>query len=102
MATVNETWGEKLRWARSEVLTLREKYPNESLLLSVLAQLDYLIALDDGVESDDSSLEDIDIGHLAVYQLADMLRHDVSVALCDIAQKVKRDLRRQGRKSKLD
>lgn len=102
MAAVSDKWIDKLRWARGEVLALREKHPNEQLLLSASTQLEYLIALDEGVETDDSSLEDIDVGYLAMYPLSDIVSYDLSVALCDIADKIKRDLRRQGRKSKLD
>ena len=99
MAEVNEQWVDKLKWARTELLALRKQYPQERLLLSAITQLEYLIALEEGIESDKSSLEIVDIGYLAVYPLADIVSHDLSVALCDISQKIKRDLRRQGRKS---
>ena len=98
---MNEYWLEKLIQARSWVLTLRGKYPDEILLLSALTQLDYLIALECGVEHDDSGLEKIDVGYLAMYPLVDILPHDLSVTLCDIAGKVKRELRLQGRQSNL-
>lgn len=93
-------WDKMLRWSRQQVLKLREKYPDEPALLSVVTQLDYLIALADGVETDDSALEDITIGYLAVYPLADVLPDDVSVALCEISQMIKQGLRSVGRRSK--
>ena len=102
MAAVSEKWTDKLRWARTEVLSLREKHPNEQLLLSASTQLEYLIALAEGAETDDSSLEEIDVGYLAMYPLSDIVSYDLSVALCDISDKIKRDFRRQGRKSKVD
>lgn len=101
MAALDGEWMAGLCRARAGVLALRDKYPSETLLLSAATQLDYLIALADGKESDDSALEEIDLGHLAAYPLADVLSYDLSVALCDIAERIRRDLRRQGRNPRL-
>ena len=98
---MKETWLDKLTYARKGIVSLQEQYPKDACLLSALSQLDYLIALECGDEQDDSLLEKIDVGYLAMYQLIGILSHEMSVALCDIACKVKRDLRLQGRKSNL-
>ncbi len=63
---MNENWLEKLMRARSGVLTLREKYPEELMLVSAVTQLDYVIALECGVEQNDSGLEKIDVGYLTM------------------------------------
>ena len=98
---LNETWLEKLISARLGVLTLREKYPNENALISAAAQLEYLIALEQGVESDDSALERITLGYLSAYPLSDIISHELWNTLAEIDDKVKPELRRQGRKSEL-
>ncbi len=101
MAAENETWLQTLTYARKGILALQERFPREVCFTSALSQLDYLIALESGDEHDDSLLERIDVGYLAMYQLIGILSHELSTALCDIACKVKRDLRLKGRRSNL-
>lgn len=98
---MDEDWLEKLMQARSGVLALQARYPRDVCLTSALSQLDYLIALESGDEHDDSLLEKIDVGYLAMYQLIDILSHELSTTLCDISCKVRRDLRLKGRRSNL-
>lgn len=101
MTQMNETWLETLTYARKGILMLQQAHPREVCLTSALSQLDYLIALESGDEHDDSLLEKIDLGYLAMYQLIDILSHELSTTLCDIAYKVRRDLRLKGRRSNL-
>ncbi|MCK4658558.1 MAG: hypothetical protein KAV82_03465 [Phycisphaerae bacterium] len=99
---MTDLWQAKLQWTLSELKKLREKHPDDRLIVSGITQLQYLLALAEGTESDDSSLEKIDIGYLAVYSLADVVSYDLSVAMCDISEGVRHILRRQGRKPNID
>lgn len=99
---MSDAWPTKLRWAISELEGLHVTYAGDRLILSAITQLQYLLALAEGQETNDSALEKIDIGYLAMYSLSDIISYDLSVALCDIADKVRRDLRAQGRHLNID
>lgn len=93
MAVLGDIFGDVLKSSLAAIDDLRQTYPNVQALLSVRSQLHYLIALDDGIEVDDSALENLTLGYLAVYPLAGILPSDLSKSLCDISQRVKRRLR---------
>lgn len=92
-----ERWKDDLIVALNEIIELQKQVPHVTALGSAHAQLIYLIALADGTETDDSRLEEIMIGRLAVYQLAGIISFKLSELLCDIEDKVDRYLRRRGR-----
>jgi hypothetical protein len=91
-------WTEQLRTAREQISTLQTEHPEELLLTSVHRQLDYLLDVAEGT-ADDTKLETINVGRLAMYPLVDLLPDDLCNLLCEISGKVRRDLKRQGRKS---
>jgi len=99
---MNAAWQDKLEWTIGELGRLHNRYPDDRLIVSAISQVQYLLALAKGTEPDDSSLEKIDIGYLAMYSLADIVSYDLSVAMCDISDKVRRDLRRQGRRLNIE
>lgn len=92
-----ERWRDDLIVALNEIVELQKQAPHVIALGSAQAQLVYLIALADGTETDDSRLEEIMIGRLAVYQLAGLISFKLSELLCNIEDKVDRYLRRRGR-----
>lgn len=95
MAFLDDNWQNLLKSARSLTEQEYKANPSEIPLQSVLSQLDYLIALEAGVESDQSALQEINMGYLAVYPLADVISNELSTQLCDISQSVKRELRKR-------
>ena len=99
MAEIDRDWPVMLRDAWQQVRAEMPKYPNEPALLSVLAQLEYLIALADGKESDRSALPKINIGYLAAYPLAGVIPDKLDKLLCEIAEKVRRELKRAKRET---
>jgi predicted Kef-type K+ transport protein len=96
---MNKTWQEKLSWSKEQLLS--DQYKSDNIILSAISQIEYLEAVDRG-EKEDSEHEKIDIGYLAMYSLADIVTYDLSVALCDISDKIRRVLRRQGRHLNID
>lgn len=88
-----------LRDAWQQVRAEMLKYPDEPALLSVLRQLEYLIALADGKESDRSALSRVNLGYMAMYPLSGVISDRLSKLLCEIAEKVRRELKRMKRES---
>ena len=92
---MNEAWLTKLKWTLAELDKLRSRYPGDQAIVSSITQVQYLIDLAKGVEQDDSRLEEIILGHHAMYSLVDIASYDLSVAMCDISEHVRRQLRRK-------
>ena len=97
---MKKNWTETLAWAKSGLQSLQNQYPEAQDIHSAILQIEYLEDLDRGTQTDDSRLEEIILGHLAMYSLSDIISHDLSSVLCDISCKIERDLRRQGRQMK--
>ncbi len=98
---VGESWRVELQTALDGIRSLQASYPGDVALVSAERQLTYLIAIADNVEDDDGALEQITLGYVAMYQLADILSPDMSELLCEISDRVRRFLRQQGRRLKI-
>lgn len=81
-----------------EIEELIGRFPGDIALASVRIQLQYLIHIERGEESDRSRLGEITLGRLAVYDLSNMISDDLSKALCSVADDVRRQLRRERQK----
>lgn len=99
---IGATWRSDVQAALDGIAPLQEQYPGDTALLSANRQLVYLASLLDGIEEDDSALEEITLGYLAMYQLADVISPDLSETMCNISDRVRRYLRQQGRQLKID
>jgi hypothetical protein len=99
---IGDSWRDKLLIALHEVTALQSKYPGDIALLSAARQLSYLIALADSVENDDTALEEITLGYIAMYQLQDVASADLAELLSEINGRVRRYLRLNGRRLKID
>ncbi len=99
---IGESWRDKLVEAFAGVSELQAKYPGDSALLSASQQLSYLIALADDVEKDDSALEEITLGYVVTYQLADIASADLAKLLSEINGRVRQYLRQNDRRLKID
>ena len=91
-----------MTWIRDELIKLRERYPDDPAIDSCIAQMDYLIALETGEQSDDSRLEEIILGHHAVRSLADIINQELSEAMCQLTDSIRGKLRLQGRRMLID
>jgi hypothetical protein len=98
---IGESWLKMLVLALGKVCELQGKYPSDIALLSAAKQLNYLIALADGSEEDDSALEDITLGYIRAYQIADIISPDVAELLSEINGRVGQYLRQTGRRLKI-
>ncbi len=99
---IGNQWREDLQSASDGIQELQASFTGDSAILSVQRQLSYLIALADDIEQDDSALEEITLGYIAMHQLPDILPADLSELLCQLNDRVRRYLRRQGRSLKTD
>lgn len=97
-----ELWREEVMAALQGVAELQVSHPGDVALLSASRQLTYLLALTDGVEKDDAALEEITLGYLATYQLADIVSPDLAELLSTVNDRVRRYLRQHGRRLKID
>lgn len=95
---VGANWRAELQTAIDGIRLLQALHPGDVALVSAERQLTYLIALADNVEDNDEALEQITLGYVAIYQLADILSPDMSELLCEISDRVRRFLRQQGRR----
>jgi hypothetical protein len=99
---VGDDWKRSLESAVRVLDAIQASGHGDIALLSARQQLLYLLAIAIGHEKDDSGLEDINIGYIAVYQLDGLLSSDESQLLCAICDVVRRYLRQHGRKLKID
>lgn len=99
---MNQAWLDKLNWTLSELNKLKVRYPADQSVVSSIDQVQYLIDLAEGKKEDDSMLDEIILGHHAMYSLADIISYDLSVAMCDISERVRRQLRQMGRILNID
>lgn len=99
---IGDKWREKLLRSHRFIQNLQKEYHSDQALISAETQIVYLLALADGIEEDDSRLEEIMLGYLAMYQLTDILSHDEAELLCEIADKIRRYLLRNNRVRNVD
>lgn len=92
---LDSRWLVMLHNALQQVSAELLKYPDEPALSSVLSQLEYLIALADGRETDRSALSRVNLGYLAAYPLAGLIPDNLDRLLCEIADKIRRDLKKR-------
>ena len=93
---------EEIIKALAEIEALMKQYHSDVALLSSQRQMLYLLALLDGIESDDSALENITLGYMAVYQLSDVLSPDMSELMTSISGRIRNYLRKHGRQLQID
>ena len=96
---MKDSWPKKLKWTLAELEKLQTRYPGDQATVSSINQVLYLIDLADGRELDVSRMEEIIMGHHSMYSLNGVVSGDLSEAMCDISEHVRRQLRRQGRHS---
>jgi len=99
---IDKSWKSDIQAALDQISDLQTAYPSDTALLSALRQLTYLLALIDGIEQDDAALEEITLGYLAMYQLSDIASADLAELMSEINDRVRRCLRQNGRKLKID
>ena len=95
-------WKPDVIAALSEIRRLHSVHPEEVALFSAAKQLEYLLALTDGVEVDDRALEEINLGSIAMYQLGSVATSELGEQLSTINEQVRRFLRMNGRRLKID
>ena len=85
---------EKCTAALTQIQKYYEQFPGEPALASVTNQLQYIIRLERGEETDRARLTQLTLGHHAVYALSNIISDDLSKLLCEISDDVRRRLRR--------
>jgi hypothetical protein len=99
---IDKSWKSDVQAALNQISDLQVTHPADTALLSASRQLTYLLALIDGIEQDDAALEEITLGYLAMYQLSDIASADLAELMSEINDRVRRCLRQNGRKLKID
>ena len=99
---VGDDWKRSLESAIRVLDEAQQSHLVDVAIVTARQQLLYLLALALGHETDDSALEDISIGYIAMYQLDGLLSSDESQLLCSISDVVRRYLKQHGRVMKID